>query len=75
MTMSEFMDLEDSWSTAAGFLARLVSVTTSSWPTVSLPNSSGTQAPTATTIMIVPKKTVGAGPFPPTATDSGKGLG
>src|SRR6202166_1204222 len=33
-------------------------VTVSSWPTVSLPNSSGTQAPIATTTAIVPKNIV-----------------
>jgi hypothetical protein len=34
-------------------------VTISSWPTVSLPNSSGTQAPTVTTAATVPKNMVG----------------
>src|SRR6201984_3556133 len=35
------------------------SVTISSWPTVSLPNSSGTQAPIVTTAATVPKNMVG----------------
>src|SRR6516164_1707112 len=34
-------------------------VTISSWPTVSLPNSTGTQAPIVTTVATVPKNMVG----------------
>jgi hypothetical protein len=36
----------------------IASVTISSWPTVSLPNSTGAQAPIATTTAIVPKNIV-----------------
>jgi hypothetical protein len=40
-------------------LQQIASVTISSWPTVSLPNSSGTQAPIVTTAATVPKNMVG----------------